>query len=660
MKTSIPSTKVGDRLRAERRSTFLGREMELEHLLRCLDDHGALVTFVMGLGGIGKTRLLGAFGDRLLDRGVPFRSIDCESAPPTAAGFLGALGEVLGRELTSVRAAAEAVSELGPRVVLALDQYEKFRLLDGWLRQELLPEMPGSVRLFLFARDAAVDAWKSTPGWAALVEILRLGPLDDAAALELLERRGAPSPARARLVRLAKGHPPALELAARALEERLDVAWSVLEGEHVIEGLAPMFLHEVDDALRPVLEAACLVRRATKSVLAAMVPDMFDDTRFDTLQNLPFVDVASDGLVVHETVRSAVAASLRALDPRRYQELRGRAWTCLRRELEGAGKQQLWRYMADALYLVDRPGIRDAFFPGDNKIYGLETARAGDGGAILDLVRTHDMDDLESNRLWWDALPGAFRVSRDGAGRVRAFTALTLAREIPTDVAARDPIVAAWNEDARAAGVPVDKPVLFARRSLVAETGEGPSALRSALWLDGKRAYLEYPDARRIYIATRHPDELLSSLAPLGFEAPASLRIPCGDTVLASLVLDFGSRGVLGWLAGLVDAQFEAHLIDESARALDLDGRRVPLTKLEFGVLRYLHDRREKVVSRDDLLRDVWGQSFGGSNVVDAVVRSLRKKLGARSGVIETVTGHGYRLSGAGSAPAAPGVRTRR
>ena len=638
---------IGDRLRAARRSTFVGRELELEQLLRCLDDQRAVVMFVMGLGGIGKTRLLGAFGDRLLDRGVPFLTIDCESAPPTAAGFLGALGEALGRPLPSVRAAAEAISDLGPRAVLALDQYEKFRLLDGWLRQAFLPELPSAVRLFLFARDAAIDAWKSTPGWAALVDILRLGPLDDTSALELLALRGAPSPMRARLARLAKGHPLALELAARALEERLDLAGPELESQHVIEGLAPMFLHEVEGALRPVLEAACLVRRATKSVLAAMVPDLFDDSRFDALQNLPFVDVAPDGLVVHETVRSAVAASLRALEPRRYQELRGRGWTCLRQELEGAGKQQLWRYMADVLYLADRPQIRDAFFPGDSTIYGLETARPGDGGAILDLVRTYDPDDLEGIRLWWDALPGAFRVSRDGAGRVRAFIALTVAQEVPAEVAARDPVVMAWKADALAAGVPVAKPMLFSRKVLVAETGEGPSALRSAIWLDGKRAYLEYPDARRIYLATRYPDEHLSSLASLGFEAPASLRIRCGDGVLATLVLDFGSRGVLGWLAGLVDAQFEAPLVDESARALALDGRRVPLTKLEFGVIRYLYDRQEKVVSRDDLLRDVWGQSFGGSNVVDAVVRSLRKKLGARSGVIETVTGHGYRLSGA-------------
>ncbi|HEX2673889.1 MAG TPA: ATP-binding protein, partial [Polyangiaceae bacterium] len=217
MKTPPTRPTIGDRLRSERRSRFVGREPELERLLGSVDDDRTLITFVLGIGGIGKTSLLGAFSERLEARGVAHRVIDCESAPPTPAGFLGTLAELFGRPVPSVQAAADAFSELGSPVVLALDQYEKFRLLDGWLRQELLPELPASVRIFLFARDAAVDVWTSTPGWTALVQLLRLGPLDEPSALALLERRGVAAPARAELVRLAAGHPLALELATRAL-----------------------------------------------------------------------------------------------------------------------------------------------------------------------------------------------------------------------------------------------------------------------------------------------------------------------------------------------------------------------------------------------------------------------------------------------------------
>jgi DNA-binding response OmpR family regulator len=76
----------------------------------------------------------------------------------------------------------------------------------------------------------------------------------------------------------------------------------------------------------------------------------------------------------------------------------------------------------------------------------------------------------------------------------------------------------------------------------------------------------------------------------------------------------------------------------------------VPLTRLEFGVLQHLSLHPDRVVGRDELLRDVWGQQFGGSNVVDAVVKSLRKKLGTHGDAIATVTGHGYRFGARGIA----------
>jgi len=65
--------------------------------------------------------------------------------------------------------------------------------------------------------------------------------------------------------------------------------------------------------------------------------------------------------------------------------------------------------------------------------------------------------------------------------------------------------------------------------------------------------------------------------------------------------------------------------------------------------MQYLLARPEQVVTREDLLREVWGQSFSGSNVVDAVVKSLRRKLGPRGSAIATATGHGYRFTGFGA-----------
>ena len=53
-----------------------------------------------------------------------------------------------------------------------------------------------------------------------------------------------------------------------------------------------------------------------------------------------------------------------------------------------------------------------------------------------------------------------------------------------------------------------------------------------------------------------------------------------------------------------------------------------------------------RVVTRDEMLAEIWNTPFAGSNKVDAVIGSLRKKLGAFAASIETVVGHGYRFRG--------------
>ena len=69
----------------------------------------------------------------------------------------------------------------------------------------------------------------------------------------------------------------------------------------------------------------------------------------------------------------------------------------------------------------------------------------------------------------------------------------------------------------------------------------------------------------------------------------------------------------------------------------------VPLTRLEFLLLRELAEHVGESVPKDRLLATVWGYDFDpGSNVVDVCVRRLRSKLGFD--LIKTVRGEGYQL----------------
>jgi DNA-binding response OmpR family regulator len=70
----------------------------------------------------------------------------------------------------------------------------------------------------------------------------------------------------------------------------------------------------------------------------------------------------------------------------------------------------------------------------------------------------------------------------------------------------------------------------------------------------------------------------------------------------------------------------------------------VPLTRLEFLVLRELMDHAGQSVSKGQLLASVWGYDYEpDSNIVGVCVRRLRSKFGNR--LIMTVRGEGYQLS---------------
>jgi DNA-binding response OmpR family regulator len=84
--------------------------------------------------------------------------------------------------------------------------------------------------------------------------------------------------------------------------------------------------------------------------------------------------------------------------------------------------------------------------------------------------------------------------------------------------------------------------------------------------------------------------------------------------------------------------------LDVGRLVADIGAGPVPLTRLEFLLLRELAEHAGQSVPKGQLLATVWGYDFDpGSNVVDVCVRRLRSKLGF--GLIKTVRGEGYQLA---------------
>lgn len=88
-------------------------------------------------------------------------------------------------------------------------------------------------------------------------------------------------------------------------------------------------------------------------------------------------------------------------------------------------------------------------------------------------------------------------------------------------------------------------------------------------------------------------------------------------------------------------------LLNPDKHIIRVDGQDVALTLKEFQLLCYLIRNKGNVMTRDQILQEIWGYEFDGENrTVDVHIRTLRSKLGKAGDLIETVRGIGYRIGG--------------
>lgn len=100
-----------------------------------------------------------------------------------------------------------------------------------------------------------------------------------------------------------------------------------------------------------------------------------------------------------------------------------------------------------------------------------------------------------------------------------------------------------------------------------------------------------------------------------------------------------------GQTADKADLEIDGVKMNVKKHEVTVDGQTVTLTLKEYELLERLMRNRNIVLTRDQLLEDIWGYDFDGeTRTVDVHVRTLRQKLGEKSAIIETVRGVGYRI----------------
>jgi two-component system, OmpR family, response regulator NblR len=98
---------------------------------------------------------------------------------------------------------------------------------------------------------------------------------------------------------------------------------------------------------------------------------------------------------------------------------------------------------------------------------------------------------------------------------------------------------------------------------------------------------------------------------------------------------------------GTEQLRFGELVLDLATRRALRNGRAIELTMKEFELLKYLMEHPREVLTREQILENVWGYDFlGESNVIEVYIRYLRLKIEDEGGkrLIQTVRGVGYVL----------------
>lgn len=147
-----------------------------------------------------------------------------------------------------------------------------------------------------------------------------------------------------------------------------------------------------------------------------------------------------------------------------------------------------------------------------------------------------------------------------------------------------------------------------------------------------------------LFISARTSDDDQIAALTIGgddyIQKPYSLGVLLAK--VKAVLKRFGQGGSSGYSDGRLTVDFDA-------RQVLLEGREVKLTSLEFRLLSYLIRHENKVVSKQELFEQVWGDKFTGDGTLNVHIRKIREAIEPVPGkprYILTVWGDGYKFAG--------------
>ncbi|WP_189133631.1 ATP-binding protein [Wenjunlia tyrosinilytica] len=420
------------RLGSARDRSFVGRCEELKRFGAALrGEPGAAVVFYLhGPGGMGKTALLRRFADQAGRAGRTVVHVDGQHIDPCPLAF---------------EAMAEAAASSRDAVLL-IDSFEHCRELEGWLRERFLPRLHARTVTVLAARVPPSTHWACDPSWSGTLEVSKLQPLDGGTAAALLAERGVPPEMRDAVLAFAGGHPLALSLAASVgtRTRTADSTWTPTP--QVIAALLDTLVGGLPSRHhRLALHTAAHTLSTTETLLSAVVGEEHAAPTFDWLRQLPFCHTSRHGLVLDRLVAQALDRDLRWRDPQGYERMHHQAGLQLLHQARTAPEPDVI-HSVRALSYLKRHGPMQRYYrhithdPEATE----EALRPGDHDAVISM--TEQAEGPRSARIaqyWLHRQPQAFRLYRSTHSHRPVAFMTWLQLTAPGDELDTDPMTAA-------------------------------------------------------------------------------------------------------------------------------------------------------------------------------------------------------------------------
>ncbi len=623
-------TRLENRLTTARRKRFVGRHAELElfHAALSRDMPDFAVLHLYGPGGMGKTTLLREFARIAEEAGRPYVSLDGRHLDASPPGFLTALQQDL--NLPPGTTPQDALANT-PDLILLLDTYELLSPLDGWLREQFLPDLPERAIVIIAGRQPPPAAWRAG-GWAELTRIISLRNLRPDESAAYLHGQGVPEDEVDHVLSMTYGHPLALSLAADLFQQnKAASAFDLKQDPDVVHLLLERFVADVPDpVLRQALEVCAHAFTTDEALLAHCLGADHAHAAFQWLRDLSFIEQGPFGLFPHDLVRELLEAELRWRNLPHFRELHFQVRSYIIGQIQQrSGLAQQFAVFALLFLHRNNPFMRSFYeWQSLGQLY-IDVAQPADMPMIEQLFRQHQGEKSLAVARYWQTRPQAtFYVFRAAGGTVAGFCQVVEISQATAEDMAVDPAVAtAVHYMQTAAPLRPGDVVLYFRNWMDAGHYQNSPAIFNMAAMVSLRLFFNTPRLAYSFIAQSNSDYYAGMFDYLRMPLAPDAGFVMDGQAFGVFAHDWRVEPVLEWM----NIMGERELLDEIVALENLPHTPQPvaLSEPEFAeaVRQALKDvRRPDLLAQNPLLRSRCLRDRGEAEPTPAHLQALLRE----------------------------------